>query len=521
MTDTHGRSAGSLPRPFAGSRRGLLLPLLAIAVAQAAIWALTPLLVHRAFALSEQSPGSAAGPAELATIAALLGCAAIAAGWLRAHERASAERLGQSLVHALRLALFDRLLALSARTVQRRARGGDLLRFIGDLGAIRRWIAVGFVRLLVGSLIATGALGALAWIDPWLAAAVFVVLALTVAAMATVGTRLRAASRQARRARARLAGDISERIESLTTIRQFSQSRRERRRIGRRSAALRTAMIRRARLIGALRGLTEGAGGITVAVALLVGLAASGGARLGAVAAAMTVLGLLVSTLRELGPVLGHWHDYRLAMERIDALARAAAGEREPNRPPLPESGAGALELRGVGYGDALHAIDLVIPAASRVALAGASGSGKSTLLQLLAGQIEPDRGEIVLDGCSLSRHRIDSMRARVGLFSPPLPLMRGTVRRNVRYRRPRADDAELAPVLARVALGRDDPNFLDRRVAPRGENLSAGQRHRIALARACVGDPDLLLIDDTDAMLDADSRSALSRVIERHPGTV
>jgi len=158
------------------------------------------------------------------------------------------------------------------------------------------------------------------------------------------------------------------------------------------------------------------------------------------------------------------------------------------------------------------------------VALVGPNGAGKSTLLSLAARLIDPDEGRVVLDGQDLAKHSLASVRRAIGMMSPDLPLLRGTIDKNLRYRWPDAPVEEIDRVKALCEIDKvlaELPEGEQTRVTEGGGNLSLGQRQRIALARALLGRPSILLLDEADAHLDHDSRAVLERILAEYRGTV
>jgi ABC-type multidrug transport system fused ATPase/permease subunit len=172
----------------------------------------------------------------------------------------------------------------------------------------------------------------------------------------------------------------------------------------------------------------------------------------------------------------------------------------------------------------AIHQVSAAASAGSLVRIEGANGSGKSTLLRVLSGLTRPDSGRVVVDGRDLSLCKLDSLRRQIGVVSPDLPLLRGTIRRNLTYRHPGASEAEVRELVAQLDL----EGFLERceqgldsRVSEGGANLSAGQRQKIALGRALLGCPRILILDEPDVHLDAAGLRVLHSVIDSFAGTI
>jgi ATP-binding cassette subfamily B protein/subfamily B ATP-binding cassette protein MsbA len=145
-------------------------------------------------------------------------------------------------------------------------------------------------------------------------------------------------------------------------------------------------------------------------------------------------------------------------------------------------------------------------------------------LLSAIARLVELDQGEIRIDGQRITEHSTASLRRIVSMLSPDLPLQRGTIRSNLCYRWPDAPPSELARVI-RVCgideIARALPKGIDSRIQEGGNNLSLGQRQRIALGRAIIGNPPVLLLDEADSNLDPRASHILDRVLEHYPGTV
>ncbi len=515
-----------LPRLISGVRRRLLLYLMLNGLAQAGAVVSLALLLRNAFdtlVIESRAGSSIAGLWQY--FAAFSMIVALSA-WLRWRERVDAERLGQDYVFELRQLLFAHMSRLSPRALQKRSHGGTMLRMVGDLTALRQWVSLGLARLAVAAIASTVTLLALALVNLNMAILVSLLLLSSVLVVFSLGKSLEQAARNARKQRSRLAAYITERLAAMPVVQALGQRERERRRLKKQSNALREAMLHRANRIGQMRAVTEAMVGLAGSWIILLGAweIMQGQATAGAVVAAMMVVGMLSAPLRDLGRVHEYWRGARVSQEKIMQFLNARGRVWQPRSAPDLRVNGGKIEFRNVSCGESIVGFSRVIRAGERVALVGPNGSGKSTLLALINRLFDPDEGNILIDGQDISKCNISSLRASVGVVGPDFPLLRGSVEYNLKYRYPRASKAEINEV--REFCGIDEmaaslPNGLRTRLVEGGMNLSVGQRARVALGRAMLGAPPILLLDEADANLDAQARGLIERIIDTYPGTV
>ncbi|MCB1820292.1 MAG: ABC transporter ATP-binding protein [Candidatus Competibacteraceae bacterium] len=453
-------------------------------------------------------------------------CAAAIHAWLRLRERVDAEQLGQDYAYRVRLALFDRLSTLSPRLAQKRGRGGLLLRFIGDLTALRQWASLGLARLSVAGTTALAALLGLAWLDVGLALAIAIPLMAAVSVALWLGGPLRRAVQESRRRQSRLASQIHEQITALPVVQVCNRTKGERQRLSRQGQRLRDAMLARAAISGRLRAITEATTALATLMVLMVGVieTAHGLTTPGTVIGAMAIVHLLLPGLRDLGRAHEYWHGYQVALEKIRQFMElpSLAAEKPDAQALVPAKG--WLAFDQVSVEGVLEALSARAGPGQVIAIIGPNGAGKSTLLALAARLFDPDRGAVRVDGQNLADCTLTSIRRAIGMVSDELPLLKGSIARNLRYRWRNAPEDEVARVCALCGVDKwlqTLPAGERTLLQERGVNLSLGQRQRIALARALLGAPSLLLLDEPDAHLDADFSAVLDQMLAQYQGTV
>lgn len=514
-----------IPRILHGYRRTLFARLVANGLAQAALAIGTAWLVRDIFDGFLTSEHPALDMRVVGLITGLITTAACIA-WLRMQERIDAEYMGQHYASEVRILLYDCLSFLAPRTLQKRSRGGVSLRFVGDMTSLRRWVSMGLARVTVAGVSTASALLILGVINWQLT--LTVTLSLVMGAWVTYlfGKRMRAAAIESRRRLSNLAANVNEKVTSIAVVQVFGQIDREREHIVRQGKYLQDSMVARARVAGQVLGITEFSVAMTSATTLLAGVfaVAAGTASVGSVIAAISIVGILLPPLRDLGRVQEYWHGACIAREKIkEFLDSPSLVTQVANAPDL-TVGSGRLKFDSVSVAGGLNKLSGVIEPGTVVAVVGPNGAGKSTLLSLAARLIDPHEGKVLLDGQNLAEHSLDSVRHAIGMAGPDLPLLRGTIERNLRYRWRNAPRKEVTRVGALCGINEMLAQFPEgekTRVAEGGLSLSAGQRQRIALARALLGNPALLLLDEVDANLDSQASGVIDRVLAEHQGTV
>ena len=523
-----------LPRIFDGSRRLLIIRLIFNGFMQAAMVICSMLLVRYAFNVLFDSEFDDAEVNlfeldEVWSIAlfafALLSSTGFGA-WLRFVERVDAERLGQDYIYRLRLSIFDRMSFFSPRALSNRSTGNSMLRFVGDLSAIRRWVCLGMARIAVSSIVAAISIGVLAYLDSYLAICTAIILLLGLAWNILLGPQMHRVTVDTRRIRGRLAGNINEKIHSLAVIQVFNQRERERGLFSKQSREVKEVSVERTRASAKMRIVNEGAGALSMAAILSLGSLEvfRNHTSTGNVAAALAVVSFLSNAFRDFGCIHEYLQAYRVSRQKILEFMNTKRLRGRSSKLPALSVEKGVIELQDIHLEGVLENISATVPGGARLAILGGNGAGKSTLLQIIARLVDPSKGKILIDGQDISKCSLSSVRGVIGIVSPDLPLLRGSVRKNLKYRMPDAPQEEIDRVKKLCEI--DDllqqlPDGEMFSLREGGANLSLGQRHKLSIARALVGRPAILILDEIDANLDEHTAQVFQRVVSEFSGTV
>lgn len=452
----------------------------------------------------------------------LIAASGIAIALFRWSERVVAERLGQDFAAAVRLKLFKHIARLPANELAKRRTGGLSLRFVGDLASVRSWVSRGMTRLLSAAIVIPIVGAVLFHINPDLAKAALLPIALGLVAVGSAGPALLQAHRRLRRRRARLAADVTERLPHAAQLRLLGRLRRERSQIERRTGAMIDAVIRRQRRSSLIRAVPDAAAGLAIALMLWVASTHSipGAEAAGAIAA----LSMLVQKMRELGSVWDRYCAWSAARARCLVLlaVRPLPGTMASGKSKNHENRPVRICLSNVsGYG--FEQIDAVAEPGQKIGITGPNGAGKSSLLRLVAGMERPLRGRVELDRIPAVQW-VGSVQKRILYIGPEAPILAGSLRRALTMGlRSRPDDGEVESVARTYGL----ENVLKRlgglrgRVAERGGNLSSGEIQRVLLTRAALAGGDLLLLDEFDNAMDCEGIALVRKLVLTTASTV
>ncbi|MCJ1695290.1 ABC transporter ATP-binding protein/permease [Rathayibacter caricis] len=429
----------------------------------------------------------------------------------------------------MRTALYQRLQDLPVSFHDRWQSGQLLSRAVSDLSLIRRWIAFGFVLLVVNALTILVGFGVLVYWNPILGV-LFIVCSIPVWIYGFLfEKRYSSIARRSQDQAGDLATTVEQSVHGIRVLKAFGRGKHALEGFADQAELLRGTEIAKAKAIAGIWLILLLVPDVAFALCLLGGvfLAADGQLSVGELFAFFATATVLRWPVESIGFLLSMTFDTRTAVDRYFEVMDSRNTITDPEAPQTIARPRGRVVFRDVHFryqdapdstADLLDGVDLEVEPGETMALVGVTGSGKTTLTALLPRLYDVTAGSIEIDGVDVRRLRREELRSHVGMAFEDATLFSTSVRENVLLGRPEASEEELLEALeiAQADFVHSLPDGLDTTVGEEGMSLSGGQRQRLALARAIAARPSVLVLDDPLSALDVDTEARVEAGLRR-----
>ena len=428
----------------------------------------------------------------------------------------------QYLISELRAQVQKKVLSLPISFFDNTKSGALVSRIMSDVEGVRNLIGTGLVQLVGGSFTAIVSLVILIDLNPWMTLFVFVPLSIFGYIALRAFKYIRPIFRKRGKINAEVKGRLTETLAGVRVIKAFNAEEQE-------NIVFEEGVDR---LFQNVKKSLTATALMTSSSTFLIGVATTGIMGIGGyymILGEMTtgeflfftlVLGFMIAPIVQMSNIGSQLTEALAGLDRTEELMNMTAEEDNEARTIELDTLKGDIEFKDVTFSyeegkDVLHNINFKAPAGSVTALVGSSGSGKSTIAGLSATFLTPQKGKVTIDNQDLSKVRLSSYRQHLGVVLQDEFLFEGSIRQNIMFPRPNATEAELQNAVKAAYVNEFTDRFddgLETLIGERGVKLSGGQRQRLAIARAILANPKVIILDEATSSLDTESEALIQK---------
>jgi len=438
----------------------------------------------------------------------------------------SAFYIGYKIITDIRNQIYNHLQKLSLNFYKRKRTGEMMSRVVDDVNILQDVITNRMIKLVSNLLVMVGILAFLFYIHWRLSLSVLAIFPFLLFIIKRVGSRVRKFSTSVQAKIADISSIIQETIGGIEVIKSFTAEEQEIKKFQEQNIINLRLNMKRAREMAMLPPLIEVLTSLGLTVILWYGAreVIKGAFSVGELVTFLGYVALAVKPLNQISRNYTHYEQGLASAARIFEILDIEPEIKEAPSAVEMSPMKGHIEFKDVSFGYdkkelVLQNINLKVRSGQKVALVGPSGVGKTTLVSLIPRFYDPTAGRVTIDGQDIRMVKLTSLRKQIGIVPQETILFSGSIRNNIVYGKMEATDKEIVEATRKANAHNfisSLPNGYDTQVGERGVRLSGGERQRIAIARAILKDPRILILDEATSAVDAEAETLIQEALEK-----